>query len=175
MPQAAELAAPIRSFAEDSANPGAPGPDPDGKINRDSKGLIDVEVTVVPPRVSPGDSAQIHIQFCPTNGKVHWNNESEPLRLWVDAPDGWQLSRRLLSAPVGDEPESHETRMLDLEAKPTSAAIGKARLNAYALYYVCENAGGHVCFSARTSRFQSRSTDEFPRIRVLSYLESQGP
>ena len=87
VPQAAELAAPIRAFAEDTAS--AKSPDADGRINRDSKGLIDVEVTVVPSRVAPGQSVQIHMQFRPSAGKVHWNNEADPLRLWVNAPDGW--------------------------------------------------------------------------------------
>ncbi len=140
MPQAAELAAPIRSFAEDAAN--SKSPDPDRRINRDNKGLIELDVTLLPSRVASGQSAQIHIQVRPTNAKAHWNNESEPLRLWVDAPDGWQFSRRLQSAAQGGGPESRETRMLEFEAKRPATANGKARLNAYAQYYVCEEAGG---------------------------------
>jgi hypothetical protein len=64
----------------------------------------------------------------------------------VDAPDGWQLSRRLLSVPPEDGPESRETRALDFEAKAPTTARGKFRLDAFALYYVCEEAGGQCLF-----------------------------
>jgi tetratricopeptide (TPR) repeat protein len=145
IPQAAELAAPIRAFAEDTASDTSP--DPEGRVSRDSTRLIEIDLTVVPSRVAPGSSAQIHMQFRPKNAKVHWNNESEPLRMWVNAPEGWQLSRRALSAPVGEGPESREIRSLDFEAKPPpTTPNGKARLHAHALYYVCEDAGGQCLF-----------------------------
>ena len=47
---------------------------------------------------------------------------------------------------MGEGPESREARMLDFEAKLPATRNGKARLNAYALYYVCEDAGGQCLF-----------------------------
>lgn len=165
MPEAAELAQPIRRFAEETAD--AKSPDPEGKIRHDRKGLIEVEVTVVPARVAPGQSAQIHVQFRPSNKEVHWNNEAEPLRLWVEAPQGWQLSRRLVSAPPAHTPESHEVRMLDFEAQVPMTARSKVRLNAYALYYVCENVGGQCLFLRKDIEIPINVGEK--RCRVTEY------
>ncbi len=145
-PGGAEVAGPARDFAAaaDDARP----PDPDGKLRRDDA-LIDAEVTVVPPRVRPGQTARVHVTFRPAAKQAHWNNEAEPLRLWVEAPAGWQVSRRLLAAPPGDRPETTETRSLDFEVKAPADGRGKTRLTAYAVYHVCEAAGGKCLFLRR--------------------------
>ncbi len=143
-PGGAEIAHPIRKFAEEAR--AAKPPDPDGKIHRDKKELIGTEVIVVPARVRPGQSACVHVVFRPSEKqKAHWNNEAEPLRLWVDAPEGWQVSQRLLAAQ-GTKPESTEVRELNFEVKVPTSAQGKVRLTAYALYHVCEDAGGMCLF-----------------------------
>jgi hypothetical protein len=124
-------------------------PDPQGRINRDEQGLIGSEVTVVPPQLTPGGAARVHIMLRPNAQlKAHWNNEAEPLRLWVDAPPGWRIQPQLLTAPQGDRPETTEARGLEFEARAPANSFGAARLNAYALYYVCEDAGG-ACFYLR--------------------------
>ena len=33
-------------------------------------------------------------------GSAHWNNEVEPLRVWVDTPDGWTVDRALQEWPA---------------------------------------------------------------------------
>ncbi len=144
-PVGAEIAHPVRAFQEEEAD--AKPPDPEGKILRDTRGLIDTEVTVVPTRVQPGQSLRVHVMFRPDGQrKAHWNNEAEPLRLWVDASAGWQVSRRLLAAPPGVQPATTEARALDFEVKAPAGARGKVRLTAYALYYVCEDIGGKCLF-----------------------------
>ncbi len=144
-PTGAEIAHPAKDFTGDPAK--VQPPDPDGKIHRDTKGLIDTEVTVVPARVRPGQPARVHVDFRPNDKrKAHWNNEGEPLRLWIEAPEGWQVSHRLLAAAQGGRPETNEVRRLDFEVKAPANAQGRERLRAYALYNVCEDVGGTCLF-----------------------------
>ncbi|MEX2118102.1 MAG: hypothetical protein WD847_00715 [Pirellulales bacterium] len=144
-PVGAELAQPARSFA--AATDQAGSPDPDGKIIRDRDGLIEAEVTLVPSQLRPGGTARVHVAFRPNAAlQAHWNNESEPLRLWVDVPPGWQVSERLLSTSPVDRPVSDEVRRLDFELQvPADAGEGDA-VSAYALYYVCEGSNGTCQF-----------------------------
>ncbi len=79
-------------------------------------------------------------------GNVHWNNEAQPLALWIDPPKGWQVRRRLLTAPPGNRPETAEPRHLEFEVRAPGDADGATELPAYALYYVCEDAGGTCQF-----------------------------
>ena len=124
-------------------------PDPQGQIYRDRKDLILSEVTVVPPQVKPGETIRVHVILRPNAKlKAHWNNESEPLKLWIDAPDDWKVEPQLLEAPQGDLPETSEPRQLEFEIRAPAEASGTSKLNTYALYYVCEDAGG-ACYFLR--------------------------
>jgi hypothetical protein len=124
-------------------------PDPQGQIYRDEKGLILSEVTVVPPQVKPEETVRVHVTLRPnTRLKAHWNNEAEPLKLWVDAPEGWKVEPQLLTAPQGDRPETSEPRQLEFEVRAAAEARGTSKLNVYALYYVCEDTGG-MCYFLR--------------------------
>jgi len=144
-PSGSELAGPARDVAVEAAAPVEP--DSNGRIHRDSQRLIEAEVVVIPRRVRPGEAARVHLSFRPDASHTgHWNNESTPLRVWVAGADGWTIATRRLEAPQGDQPESDEVRRLDFEVKAPRAASGKARLAAYALYNVCEQAGGRCLF-----------------------------
>ncbi len=144
-PSGAEIARPIRRFAAGPSDQ-AP-PDPDGQITRDTGHLIESEVTLVPPRVRPGRTVRVHVTLRPDAArKVFWNNEVEPLRLWVDSPTGWQLDRRLIAFAQPRRPETSEARQLEFEIKAPAAAKGRAVIRAYALYYVCEDVDGKCLF-----------------------------
>jgi len=124
-------------------------PDPQGRINRDEKELIQSEVTVVPPQIKPTETVRVYVTLRPNSKlKAHWNNEAEPLKLWVDAPRGCKVEPKLLTAPQGNKPETSEPRQLEFEVKAAPQAAGTFKLNAYALYYVCEDVGG-VCYFLR--------------------------
>ena len=144
-PGGAEIAHPVKAFA--TSTPEARSPDGQGKILRDKDGLIQAEVTLVPPRVRPGKALRIHVVLRPdAKQKVHWNNEAEPLRLWIDLPDGWQAGQQLLVWPQATQAVTGEDRSLDLDVKAPDQAQGKVGLSAYALYHVCDDAGGRCRF-----------------------------
>jgi hypothetical protein len=77
---------------------------------------------------------------------AHWNNEAEPLRLWIDPPPGWQVAERLLTARAEPKAVSGEVRSLEFEVKAPAKATGKIRLTAYALYHVCNDVGGQCLY-----------------------------
>lgn len=141
-PHGAELANPVRSFTVEL--PGAMSPDPDGKIQRDEDSLIRSQVTLVPSRIRPGESTRVHISLTPNAElKAHWNNEADPLRFWVDAPEGWQVSQQshTIEGPE-NEPTSTEVRHIDFEVLVSVTASGFIELPVYALYFVCEDENG---------------------------------
>ena len=143
-PRGAEIAAPLKALP---ALREARDPDPDGRVHRDKDRLIRAEVTVAPARVRPGQAVRVQVVLRPdANQQAHWNNEVEPLRLWVDPPEGWQVSERLLRAPAVQEAVSAEERTLEFEIKAPQAARDKVRVSVYALYHVCDDKGGQCRF-----------------------------
>jgi hypothetical protein len=145
LPTGGELAQPAQRFIGDQHD--VKPPDPQGRINRDAQRLVSTEVTLVPPRVKPGEVARVYVTLRPdARRKVHWNNEAEPLQLWIDIPKGWQVERRLLVAPQGEKPETSEPRHFEFELLAASDGRGVAEVAAYALYYVCEDVGGTCLF-----------------------------
>ena len=144
-PGGAEIAHPLTTFPTKPT--AAHSPDPQGKVRRDEQGLIRAEVTLVPGRVRPGQAVRIHVVLRPeVSRKAHWNNEAEPLRLWIDPPEDWQAAERLLLYSGVKQPVTGEDRALDFEVKAPGRAKGKVRLSAYALYHVCDDAGGQCRF-----------------------------
>jgi hypothetical protein len=144
-PYGSELASPVHEVI---AEPTVPvEPDPMGRIHRDENELIETEVIVVPTRLRPGQAARVHVILRPNHlTAVHWNNESTPLRMWVNGAEGWTIDPHLLEADQPDQPESDEVRRLDFEIKAPTSAKGTARFSAYVLYNVCEQSGGRCLF-----------------------------
>jgi len=145
LPTSSEIADPGSS--PDNEQLDVKPPDPQGRILRDEQRLISAEVTVIPPRVKPGGTVRVHVTLRPDNKrKAHWNYEAEPLKLWIDTPPGWKAQPQLLTAPQGDKPETSEPRHIEFELHAANDASGTSKLSAYALYYVCEGAGGTCSF-----------------------------
>jgi tetratricopeptide (TPR) repeat protein len=141
LPTGSELAQPDRSFSASDSD--ITSPDPQGRVFRDTKNMILTEVTVVPPHARVGETMRVHVSLRPNSlHKAHWNNEAEPLRLWIDPVKGLEVQSRLLTAPQGDQPETIEPRRLEFEVRVTAKTSGTFKLNTYALYYVCEDVGG---------------------------------
>ena len=144
-PSGAEIASPSRKFVagtEEEKNP-----DAKGRINRDAGGLVAAAVTVVPPRIKAGESARVHFLLRPSALKqTHWTNDAGPTQVWLDVPEGWEVGRRLMTAPTPGGEETTEPRQMEVEVRAPKDAKGKVTLRGYALYYVCEDRGGTCQF-----------------------------
>ena len=51
---------------------------------------------MVPAVVAAGQAVRAHLVFRPGERDGHWNNESGPMTVWLDPPDGWRVSRRVV-------------------------------------------------------------------------------
>jgi tetratricopeptide (TPR) repeat protein len=145
-PTRSETAQPLKEF---TANPHQ-NPDPEGRVQRDTEGLIAVETAVLPVRSKPGEPVRVHLSFRPNlKRKAHWNNEVQELVFWINLPAGWQADHQYLTVPNPPQPASQEIRTIEMELKsPLRAETWEVSLAAFALYYVCEDVNG-VCFYRR--------------------------
>ncbi len=134
-----ETAHPRDQFAETTET--QEEPDPQGRITRDTKGLVQAEVVVVPQGLKPGETGRVHITLQPEHD-THWNNESGPLVLWLDLPQGWGAEGQMFRSEMPDSAESIERRTIDFEIKLSPTVSAAAQPKAYALYYVCEESRG---------------------------------
>ncbi len=150
-PGGAEIARPARSFNTESAGD---EPDADGRITRDERGLVDVDVTVVPGSVQPGGAVRLHLAFRPSRTtEAHWNNEVEDLAVWISPPPGWEVDRALHTTPNPSATVSRETRRIEVELKSdTGVASGPVEVRGYALYYVCEDVKGTCLYRRQDFR-----------------------
>ena len=146
-PRGSEFAAPVTTF---TAGTDADEADPLGRVLRDEDQFVDVETVTVPPVVSPGDVARVHVIFRPiAETEAHWNNEAEEMILWVDPPEGWQVDSRAYTYPLPPEIVSRELRTIEVEVQaPEDARARSVTIPAYALYYVCEDVNG-ICMYRR--------------------------
>ncbi len=152
-PSGSEFAHPQRVFEATSGERNEP--DPEGRITRDEGRFIAVESAAVPSRVAPGEATRVHFSFRPRSEiEAHWNNEVDDLELWIDLPNGWTAEARRLQVANPAATLSTETRRIEVELKaPDSAAADRATLlEAYALYYVCEDVDGTCLYRRQDVR-----------------------
>ena len=152
-PVGSEIAGPSRQFRTPAGTEACPDPDAGVPVDRTRK--VSVESAVVPARVAPGGAASVHLTLTPDpRQQVHWEDAAGPLRAWVEAPEGWQLSQRLLVAPppaaVG------AARHLHVEVKAPSDAKGEVVLDGFALYAVCSDEDGTCTFLRQEFRVPVR-------------------
>ena len=152
-PDGSEIARPAKAFVQ--AKNVEKNPDPQGKVTRD-KGSVTCEVVVVPAAVKPGESARVHLRFrLAPKTAGHWNNEGEPLRMWVDPPDGVASSERLIEAEQPKAANSDEDRMIGFEVQiPKAPGAAFACRCTPCTTCVTARAGGAVsCGSTPPSRW----------------------
>ncbi|NNF43711.1 MAG: hypothetical protein HKN62_11830 [Phycisphaerales bacterium] len=137
-PGDAEIARPARDF--DASRP-ATGSDPEGRVTHDEL-FVAAEVTVVPPEVDPGQTVRVHVTMHPNRViDAHWNNEAEPLMLWMTPPEGWAIDEPQVTFANASTAVSNESRTLEFELKvPADSPGGVTLVRGYALYNVCEGA-----------------------------------
>lgn len=144
-PSGAEIAQPSRNVTQDQKS--VDEPDPRDRITLD-RNLVHASIVVVPGVVQKGDAVRVHIELRP-HRLAHWNNEADPLGLWIRVPEGWKSERTWIEAPSPETAESRETRHFEFELQsPEDTAV--QHIEAYALYYICEEIGGQ-CLYRRTN------------------------
>ena len=128
------------NFAADKAE--ATNPDPENKITVDSS-MVKMRTTVVPgvatimnSRTRRPKTMRVYLRLSPETAK--WNNESMPLKVWVNEESNGRTSKRLLEFPNPEKAESNETRLIEFEFEPAKGAKA-GTISGYALYNVCEN------------------------------------
>lgn len=148
-PMGSEIAQPERNASETGVAALA-NPDSNARIARDTAGLVQIEPLVTPQSVRPGHRLRARITYrLNPDSNPWWNNEADQVLTWVDVPDGFTLTENALAHPVPDEPETQELRQVEIEFEiAESQSEGDVTIPAYALYYVCEDAGG-VCYYLR--------------------------
>ena len=149
-PRGAELALPAgkgKTTGETPVPPDVVQPDPEGKVLRDAGALIAVD-TVVVPHTNRVNIARVHLVFTPREN-AHWNNEAEPISVWIEVPSGWRVDQSTHIIPNAATATSDEERRVEFELrKVDEQAADAVTIDAYALYNVCEDADG-VCLYRR--------------------------
>ena len=145
-PSGAEFALPLR-VGQTNTNKDKE-PDPLDKVFRAEKGDMVLEKTVV---ASTGDgmkALRVHFSMLPAPRKeMYWNNEAEPLMVWIHPARGWSGGGQLLIHASPPEVTDRKPRHLEfeLEQSMTNAAD---TISGYALYNVCESVNG-ICLYRR--------------------------
>ncbi len=141
----AELAFPAKrtDFLPDSAKE----PDPEDKISRDTKGLVRMVATVVPPSAKPNSTVRVFLEMEPDASRdVHWTNDAGPMVIWVDSDTSQAGSMRVEKSTWEvtntESATSHETRTVEFEAQLPDDLGDSAELSGYVLYYVCVGESG---------------------------------
>ena len=118
-------------------------PDPERKIPTDARRLVHIESIVTPARVRPGHRVRVRLVF--RVGKAYWNNETDPLTIYVEPAARLTVQEGLFSHPNATEAETRETRILEFEVQVAAeAGVGAHNVVGYALYGACDVRGG-VC------------------------------
>lgn len=153
-PEGSELAARIRRF--ETADASAVAPDEADRLPPDAERLVRISTVVAPKPIGAGESARLYLRFTPDRKrKVTWDNEAGPLRVWLNAPDGWRTSQNLLTATSEKGASSNETRSLEVEvASPRTAELTTHQVEGYALYYVCDGPNGECTFLRQDFRIR---------------------
>lgn len=136
----AEIAKPNRTFTSKEAT--IENPDPDGKIDLDSK-FVTLKAAAVPSYAQAGKATRIHVVMAPE--KCKWNNESEPVKVWIDNVSGGAASERAFVIPNpgnGSEAnESQEMRTAEFEFKADKDAT-ECEIGGFVLYNICDSETG---------------------------------
>ena len=136
----AEIAQPKRQIRTDDGT--ATNPDPHKQIVAGNK-LLQLEATVVPAVVKPGETVRIHLRMTPTMGK--WNNEADPLRIWINEESTGKPTKRLISATNPKTAQSREPRSLEFEFV-TENKNSTCTVSGFALYHACLPQSGQCVY-----------------------------
>jgi len=162
----AERAFPAKRFAFDADS--ARQPDPDDKILHDTDGLVNIVTTVVPPSAKPGNTVRVFLELEPNSKRqVHWTNDAGPTTIWVDNPVGEsptkpRAEKSLWKIDGANAATSHETRIVEFEARLPTELAESGELTGYVLYYVCVGESGTCLYRRQDIAVPLRADGEAP-------------
>lgn len=146
-PSGAEFAHPAREdgggAAGEAGDASVAHPDPEGRLDRDTGGLISVSPVIVPSTAGDARGFRVHLTFTPDEERhAHWNNESGEARFFLESGSSVVL-------PVPEDPPatSTEPRTVEFEIAPEEAPSGEIRGTLF--FFVCEGAEGVCRYLAR--------------------------
>lgn len=123
-------------------------PDPKGRIIRDEGPGIRLEHTWVAATYEDKKAVRLHLKLQPDPIRsLHWNNEAEPLTIWVQSAEGWNFETSLLTFPNPKQATDDAPRALEFEMTKVGDS-SSSTITGYALYNVCEDRNG-VCMYRR--------------------------
>lgn len=131
-------------------------PDPKAKVPGVKPAWIAIETAAAPSIATAGKPVRVYLTLRPRSGSsVHWNNEAEPMAVWVQPTEGTTIESHLQSftpAPkrgpdgkmvvpaIGAEP-----RRVEFEVTPDLTShrdTGTVTIHGYVLFNACEDEGG---------------------------------
>ena len=117
-------------------------PDSKGRVFRDAQPAINVDLTLVSSTYNDKKAVRVHLHFQPNLAHAfHWNNEAEPLTIWIQSAPGWDMESQLLSFPNPQVVTDSAPRSLEFELIQTGTDAAK-EMTGYALYNICEDVNG---------------------------------
>ncbi len=155
-PRGAELASPQRGeLATDGNSEDIPPRlvDKAGQVTRDLEQFVDLKQVVVRGTGSANRAFQVHLKLVP-NDTAHWNNETDPVAVWLELPQGVVADRTAQLLPMADEPESREERLAEFEIRVYEDSNERQVVRGYVLYNVCEEEGGVCLFRRQDFQFE---------------------
>lgn len=145
-PGGAEFAYPAQ--VTDPAEKTMTEPDPEGRIIRDNAAGIRLDHTLVAATYEDKKAVRVHLKFQPNAIQaLHWNNEAEPLTVWIQPAQGWAFETSMLMFPNPQQATDSAPRSVEFELTQVSAKATRT-IHGYALYNVCEEING-VCMYRR--------------------------
>jgi hypothetical protein len=150
-PKGAELVGPssLVSSGLKVANTTNQEPDPSGAVSRDSGLVVTINSAVV-QSTEKKQSARVHLLMQPNaDSDFHWNNEADPVRVWVATNDTLTVHQSLVEFPQDAEATSNEIRTAEFEVSWDDSVSppegeGSKILSGYAVYHICNKTTG-VC------------------------------
>ncbi|HUF63998.1 MAG TPA: hypothetical protein VMN36_18105 [Verrucomicrobiales bacterium] len=146
-PSGAELASPARPGEASGPNH---NPDPEGSIERVEEESLAVEAVAVfsTARDAGTGAIRVHLRFRPAGDSgLHWNNEAEPLTVWIDTPAGAEAVPVRLEYPnPEDRAVSAEERTIEFELTWPGGEAGPESVGGFALFNVCRDDDAQCLF-----------------------------
>lgn len=142
--------------------------DPQGKITRDLKKMVEIETVATPARVQPGQRVRVRTLLrLDERSRPYWNNEAgDGVALWVDLSKGFELGEGQLTYSNPAAAESQEMRVLEFElVVGDNLPAGEVELPAYALYYVCDDKGGKCLYLRQDFTIKFEIDPKAPKIQ----------